>query len=40
MEFKVITKAPKASFAKVEDQNHADHIKKQGVIRKEFVPKG
>jgi hypothetical protein len=35
MDLKVITKAQKVPFAKVQDQNHADHIfDKQGVIHK------
>jgi hypothetical protein len=38
---KVITKAQENSLAKVQDQNHVDHIfGKQGVIDKEFVPEG
>jgi hypothetical protein len=41
MDLRVITKAQNVSFAKVQDQKHADHIfDKQGVIHKEFVLEG
>jgi hypothetical protein len=39
MDLKVIINAQKVLFAKIQDQNHADHIffNKQVVIHKEFV---
>jgi hypothetical protein len=41
MNLKVITKAQKVSFAKVQDQNHADHIFLQTMYDSpEFVPEG